>query len=388
MKALHFGAGNIGRGFIGRTLSASGFNVVFSDVNQDIVDAINQNKEYSVKIVGTNQDDKIINVKKVSAINSYNPNIIKIISSFDLITTSAGPSSLDKIAVVIMQGIKLKIRNKSIKPLNIIACENKIKASSFLKQEVLKILPIKYHDYLNKYIGFIDCSIDTIIPFFKHRNILFLIAEDFKEWIVNATQFKGKVPKIVDMKLSDNLNSFIERKLFTLNTGHAIAAYLGLLKKYHTIQEAIADEEIGVIVRCAMEESGAVLIKRYKFDKNDHLSYIKKIFLRFKNPFLSDSLERIARNPLQKLGKEERLIKPLLGTVEYQLPYSNLVKGIASAFFYQNLNDLESIQITSLIKKQGFKNTLIEICNLLENSKEVDAIVAAYNLIVKKSGKL
>jgi len=385
MKALHFGAGNIGRGFIGKTLSESGFNVIFSDLNQDIIDSINYNKEYSVKIIGN--EDNIIYVKKVSAIHPHNPNIIKIITSVDLITTAVGPNSLDKIAPIIISGIILKIKNKSIKPLNIIACENKMKASSFLKKEILKKLPIKYYNYLNKYIGFIDCSIDTIIPFINHNNYSSLIVEDFKEWIVNISQFKGTVPKIIDMKLSDNLDAFIERKLFTLNTGHAVAAYLGLIKKYKTIQEAISDEQIRIIVQCSMEESGSVLIKRYKFNKDDHLNYIKKIFLRLENPFLSDSLERIARNPLQKLGKEERLIKPFLGSVKYHLPYSNLVKGIAAALHYQNPNDLESMQIASLIKRQGLKKTLIKICGFSENSEEINAIILEYNLIIKKLSK-
>jgi len=382
MKALHFGAGNIGRGFIGKTLSESGFDVVFADLNQDIIDFINYNKEYSVRIIGN--ENNIINIKKVSAIHSNNPNIIKIISSVDLITTAVGPSALDRIAPVIISGIILKIKNKCIKPLNIIACENKIKASSFLKKEILKQLPIKHYNYLNKYIGFIDCSIDTIIPVINPNDYSSLIVEDFKEWIVNISQFKGTVPKIIDMKLSNNLDAFIERKLFTLNTGHAIAAYLGSIKKYKTIQEAISDEQIRIIVQLAMEESGSVLIKRYKFNKNDHLNYIKKIFLRLENPLLSDSLERIARNPLQKLGKEERLIKPFLGSIKYHLPYSNLVKGIAAALHYQNPNDLESIQIASLIKKQGLKETLINIYDFSENSEEINSIISEYNIIIEQ----
>jgi mannitol-1-phosphate 5-dehydrogenase len=379
MKALHFGAGNIGRGFIGRALSESGFRVFFSDIDQNIVDAINDNKEYSIKIAGTDKQ-KVVHVKKVTAINSNDPEIIKIISSVNLITTSVGPSSLNKIALIVAKGILFKITEQSITSLNIIACENKIKASSFLKQEVLKQLPIKYHDYLNKYIGFVDCSIDTIIPLMKKENkhSLFLIAEDFQEWIVNTNQFKGIPPKIINMKLSNNLNSFIERKLFTLNTGHAVAAYLGLIKKYQTIQEAISDEKIRGIVRFAMEESGAVLIKKHDFNKNDHASYINKIFCRFENPFLSDSLERIARNPLQKLEKKERLIGPLLESIEYQLPYSNLAKGVAAAFYYQNPKDLESMKIFSLIKEQGIKKTLNSVCNLSLNSRALSSILAEY----------
>ncbi|QCI21276.1 mannitol-1-phosphate 5-dehydrogenase [Buchnera aphidicola (Hyperomyzus lactucae)] len=385
MKALHFGAGNIGRGFIGKILSESGFHVFFSDIDQNIIDAINCNKEYVVKIVGNNQE-KVVTVKNVSAINSHDPKVMKIISSVNIITTAVGPSSLDKIALIIAKGILYKIKVKSIISLNIIACENKIKASSFLKKAVLKKLSTKYHDYLNKYIGFVDCSIDTIIPLVKKENkdSLFLIAEDFQEWIVNINQFKGTPPTIVNMKLSNNLNSFIERKLFTLNTGHAVAAYLGLIKKYQTIQEAILDKKIRFIVRSAMEESGAVLIKRHNFNKDNHFSYINKIFFRFENPFLSDHLKRIARNPLQKLEKKERLIKPLIESIEYGLPHSNLAKGAAAAFYYQNPQDLESMKIFSLIKKQGIKKTLMTVCNVSINSTVLCSILKEYYSICKE----
>lgn len=384
MKALHFGAGNIGRGFIGKTLSESGFNVVFSDLNQAIVSAINNKREYSVKTVGLDTY-KITNIKNVTAINCNDSKIFEEIVSVDLITTAVGVNALNNIAIIISKGIVLKIKKECVKPLNIIACENKIKASSFLKKAILEILPEKYHNYLSQYIGFVDCSIDTIIPISKHNQTnLYVIAEEFKEWIVNLNQFKGVIPKIIDMQLSNYLNPFIERKLLTLNTGHAIAAYLGLIKKYKTIQEAIQDPKIRIIVKCAMEESGSVLIKRYNFNKNHHLDYIKKIFLRFNNNFLSDSLERIGRNPLQKLGIEERLIKPILGSIEYRLPYSNLSKGVAAACHYFNVNDLESIKLQSLIKKEGIEKTLINICDSKLIEEAIFCIRKSYNEILRE----
>ncbi|CAL4326621.1 mannitol-1-phosphate 5-dehydrogenase [Buchnera aphidicola] len=383
MKALHFGAGNIGRGFIGKTLLESGFNVVFSDIDQSLIDFINKDQGYFVRIIGKNKD-KTVRIENVSAIHANNPKIIEMITSVNLITTAVGPFALDKIALIITHGIILKIKIKSTQPLNIIACENKIKASSFLRKAVLEQLPSKYYDYLNQYVGFVDCSIDTIIPIIHdNKNFSSLIVEDFKEWIVNMNQFKGIIPKIIDMQLSNNLNAFIERKLFTLNTGHAIAAYLGLIKKYKTIKDAMLDKKISHIVRCAMIESGEVLVKRYNFNKKDHLSYIDNILIRFENPFISDTLERIGRNPLQKLGKNERLIKPLLGSIEYGLPYTNLAKGIAAAFHYKNKNDFESMKISSLIKKQGIKNSLVEICNLSIDSKELYSIFLEYTSILK-----
>ncbi|QCI22392.1 mannitol-1-phosphate 5-dehydrogenase [Buchnera aphidicola] len=385
MKALHFGAGNIGLGFVGKILSESNCDIIFSDINQNVIDSINNRKYYSVRILGKNQDN-ISNIKNISAIHFNNPKIIKIITLVNLITTAVGPSALDKVSSLISHGIILKFNMQSTTPLNIIACENKMQASSILKQYVLNKLPQKYHIYVQKYIGFVDCSIDTIIPSIvnKQMHSLLLTAENFQEWIVNITQFKGQVPKIINMQLSNNLDPFIERKLFTLNTGHAIAAYLGWIKKCKTIYEAILDEEIGVIVKNAMVESGKFLIKKYDFNMNDHLAYINKIFLRFENPFLLDNLTRVARNPIQKLRKEERLVKPLLGCIKYGLSCSNLAKGIASAFFYYNKNDSESMKIFSLIQSKGIKKTLSDICDLPENSEESRLIISKYNTLHKK----
>ncbi|CAL4325729.1 mannitol-1-phosphate 5-dehydrogenase [Buchnera aphidicola] len=379
MQSLHFGAGNIGRGLIGKLLSESGFNVIFADVNLELVDAINYYKQYNIRIVDKYKDE-IQCVKKISAIHVENPDIYKIIANTNLITTAVGFNILEKISMIITQGIIYKINTSSQMPLNIIACENKALSSSYLKKMILSNIPIEYHAYIQKYIGFVDCSIDSIIPSVQHKekDILFLMAENFQEWIVNPNQFKGKIPDIINMKFSNNLIAYIERKLFTLNTGHAIAAYLGLLKKYKTIKEAISDHDIRNIVKSAMQESGNVLINRYHFNKNDHLSYINTIFCRFENAFLIDSLERIGRNPLQKLEKQERLIKPLLGAIEYNLPYKNLIKGIASVFHYHNKNDRESMKINFLIKKDGIQKTILNICQLKQYSYVVDSILTEY----------
>ncbi|ALD15492.1 mannitol-1-phosphate 5-dehydrogenase [Buchnera aphidicola (Aphis glycines)] len=379
MNVLHIGAGNIGRGFIGKSIFQSGFHLTFTDINQNIIDALNHYKKYTVKLVGYNYEE-IISINNFHAIHLKHPNLLNIISDANLITTAVGASSLDNIAIILAQGILLKIKLKSKIPLNIIACENKTQASSHLKSIIFKKISIKYHTYLNKYVGFVDCSIDTIIPstFSFEKNILSLIAEDFQEWIVCKKQFKGIIPKIINMTVSDDLQSFIDRKILTLNTGHVITAYLGWMRKYKTIYESIQDNDIQKIVKGAMKESGLALIKKYSFNRNSHFSYIDKILIRFQNPFLLDKIERIARNPLQKLRQDERLIKPFLLAKQYNFLYDNLIKGIVSALYYRNKNDVESIQISNLIRNYGIKKTLSQISNLKVDSPEMNLIAAEY----------
>ena len=179
------------------------------------------------------------------------------------------------------------------------------------------------------------------------------------------------------MELTDNLMAFVERKLFTLNTGHAVTAYLGKLKGRHLIREAIEDEAIKNDVRAVMQESGAVLIKRYGFKQEQHFAYIEKILKRFANPYLPDDVDRVGREPLRKLSINDRLVKPLLGTIEYGLPRSFLTKAVAAALLYHNDNDPQAIELQQFIADNGVQAAIEKYTGLGE-SAVIQEIVTQY----------
>lgn len=235
--------------------------------------------------------------------------------------------------------------------------------------------------WVEQHVGFVDSAVDRIVPpsASATHDPLEVTVETFSEWIVDKTQFKGALPTIPGMELTDNLMAFVERKLFTLNTGHAITAYLGKLAGHQTIRDAILDESIRAVVKGAMEESGAVLIKRYGFDADKHAAYIQKILGRFENPYLKDDVERVGRQPLRKLSAGDRLIKPLLGTLEYGLPHVNLVKGIAAAMHFRSEEDPQAQELAALIDEKGPQAALAQISGLDANSDVVAEAVNAYN---------
>lgn len=378
MNALHFGAGNIGRGFIGKLLSDSNIHVTFADINDEIISLLNQQGYYSVEIVG--DTNKIERVNNVSGINSKDENaLLKQFTTTDLITTAVGPNVLKIIANTIAKGLEARFLASNYKPLNIIACENMVRASSFLKEQVLSYLSPQMQTQVEQVIGFIDSAVDRIVPpiHAPQNEPLQVTVEEFSEWIVDETQFKGEIPLIQGMEKTNNLMAFIERKLFTLNTGHAVAAYIGKYKGYQFIGEAIEDTSISAFVKEVMLESGSVLIQRYGFNPQTHLAYIEKILKRFANPYLIDDIDRVAREPLRKLSYNDRLIKPLRGTLEYDLPNSALLQAIAYALCYRNESDPQAIELANTIAKIGITSA-VEKFTGLQDQVTIMEIVKIY----------
>lgn len=326
-------------------------------------------------------DQKVTNI---SGLNSNNESLIQEIQTAELITTAVGLAILPRIAPVIAKGIILRKSAGVTNPLNIIACENGIRASTQLKAEVLKHLNSEETAYVEQYVGFPDCSVDRIVPPVKSENFTDVVVESFFEWNVEKDSFKGKVPDISGMNMADNLIAYIERKLFTLNTGHAITAYLGYLKGYQTIDESIGDEKIYAIVKSAMRESGMGLIEKYGFNQDTHFQYIDKIINRLKNPMLKDDLTRVCREPLRKLSPDDRLIKPLLIARNYGFGVENLVLGIGAALHYENADDKQSTQLQLLIREKGLKAAVAEVTNIDLNDGLLDDIQLAYHSIKTK----
>ena len=380
MKALHFGGGNIGRGFIGKILAEAGYEVVFADINMTVIDRLNQDHGYTVHVVGEGVDQKET-VKNVRGINSGDEAAVTAeISDATLVTTAVGPPVLEILAPLLARSLAARYRAGGA-PLNIIACENMVRGSSFLKEKVLAAAGDDAA-LIDANTGFVDCAVDRIVPPVRGGDAdpLAVTVEVFSEWIVDSTQFKGAVPAIAGMIATDKLMAFIERKLFTLNTGHTALAYFGQRAGKKTVGEAMQDDAVRQAAEAVMKESGAVLIRRYAFDPAAHRAYIDKILKRFANPYLHDDIDRVARQPLRKLGAQERFIKPLNGMLEYDLPHDATVRAIAATLHYHNPDDPQAVEMQYYRQAHGIAATLVKYSDF-DNTAVVAKIEAAYQAL-------
>jgi mannitol-1-phosphate 5-dehydrogenase len=375
MLAVHFGAGNIGRGFIGSLLAQSGYEVVFVDVNEEVVSLLNEKKEYRVLIADENGKEEVI--RNVSAVNSQKESdkVIQYLTQADLVTTAVGPNILPIISSILTEGLRKRL-SVNQNPLNIIACENMIGGTTFLKENVFEKISEEEKSLFEKNYGFLDCAVDRIVPNQKNSDPLAVTVEPFFEWVVEQKNVVGDIPNVKGMQLVDDLMPYIERKLFTVNTGHAMAAYLGYNKNLQTIKEAMDDQEIYSDVQKALNESGAALVKKYGFNENEHKKYIEKIIHRFTNPSISDEIVRVARSPIRKVGANDRLMKPAKQYYELfkEVP-AGLTKGIAALLLFDYKEDPEAIELQETIKKAGIEGALSQYAQLEKDHLLTEAIM-------------
>lgn len=379
MKAIQFGAGNIGRGFIGAVLSQSGYELVFADVVEELLNQINTRREYTVHVSDHNSYD--ISVKGVRAVNSGSPDAVKEIVDADIITTAVGLRILKFVAPAIARGLAARKAEGVDKPLNIIACENGLRATSQLKDLVYAQLEPDVAAWAASHVGFPDAAVDRIVPPVRCEIPLDVAVEEFFEWDVERSSFAGPVPEIKGMTPVDNLLAYVERKLFTLNTGHATAAYLGKIKGISTIGECVADPGVAAIVKAAMQQSGEGLVRKFGFDHDAHFAYIEKILTRFSNPYLRDECDRVGREPIRKLSPNDRLVLPMLTARGFGLPYDKLLLAIGGALHFDNPQDPQSVEMLACIKDEGLEATISKYTGIAAGDALVKEIVEAYHKV-------
>ena len=388
-QAVHFGAGNIGRGFIGLLLYQSGYETIFIDVNEQLVNALNNRGKYKVVLAAEESTEQI--VEHVLAINSeINPDqVIAAIVKADLITTAIGPNILPFIAPLLAEGLKARYQQTK-QPLHIIACENMVGGSSFLREKVLEQMDEQEATICNNQFFFPNAAVDRIVPNQKNDDILEVSVEPYYEWVVENIDAAFEMPQIDGITYVDDLQPYIERKLFTVNTGHAVPAYIGKFLNYHTIKEAMDDKMIQNIIQGSLMESGEAIVQMYDFNREEHEEYIATIIRRFMNPYISDEVTRVGRGPIRKLGPNDRLIRPALlymDVTDKEPTY--LATVIAAALHYENHDDTEAVELQSMIAQAGLKNTLQTITGLDENHLLLQVIIREYNNLhaLKQAGR-
>jgi len=335
--AVHFGAGNIGRGFVAQFLHESGYEVIFADVSDDLIGALQAQSSYHVIEVGEGAQTRVVDNYRALNSRTHEAEVAAAIAAADIVTTAVGARILRFVAPVIAAGLNERTNPE---PLVVIACENAIGGTDMLAAEVRKHSPA--HNAV-----FANCAIDRIVP--EQSGGLDVTIESFFEWVIDRTPFHGTTPDIYGVSWVDDLEPFIERKLFTVNTAHAAAAYHGIDRGFVSIRQALATPELQAEIRAVLAETKELLVAKHDFDPGQQQAYIEKTLKRISNPDLPDTCERVGRNPLRKLSRHERFIGPAAELAERGLDSWNLLNAVGAALRFDVATDAESVELQAML---------------------------------------
>ena len=387
MKAVMYGAGNIGRGFIGPIFAGAGYSVTFIDVSKAVVDSLNEKGTYPVRLLSNDGFEEVW-IEGVSAVNGADGQAVTdSIAAADIMATAVGVRVLPLIAPMIAGGLKKRFSINAA-PLNIIVCENLIDADKYLAELIRKNLNGHEEALLDERVGFVEASIGRMVPIqtpeMQEGNVLRVCVEKYPFLPVNKDAFAGPIPEIEGILPFGDFDFFIQRKLFIHNMGHAICAYMGQLLGDTYIFEAAARADVLFIAQNAMLESALALHAKFNFPLDDILLHVRDLLCRFNNRALKDTCARVGADIERKLGRTDRLVGAILCCKGQGVTPAFISIGAAAALY-------------CLLKERGLteseENAVVilgEISKLEKDSDEVKLILEMFLKIAQgnKSGEL
>ena len=370
-KLVLFGAGKIGRSFIGQLFSRGGYEVVFVDVYKPIIDALNARGEYNVIIKG--KQEAVIKVNNVRGVYASDEHLVtEEIRFAGIVATAVGQNGLPDVLPLLAKGLVKRMEQNPDLPLDVIIAENLRNAAPYFETELKKQLPENYP--FSKMIGLVETSIGKMVPLMTQKDmqydILQVFAEEYNTLILDKKAFKNPIPQIEGLAPKDNMKAWVDRKLFIHNLGHAASAYLGYFynPKFIYLYEVLEIPEIFNEVREIMKQSAAALLKKYAndFTEESLQIHIEDLLERFQNKALGDTLFRVGCDLKRKLGPDDRLAGAIKLAVEMKLSYQKILKALVCGCRFRATGEDGKMLGTDIefaeIYNTGIRNVLTRIC--------------------------
>ncbi len=379
-KLILFGAGKIGRSFIGQLFSKGGYEVVFVDVFQPVIEALNQTKKY--KVIIKEQDESVIWVENVRGVSANDPESLACeIQNAGLIAVSVGQSGLPGIMPLIAAGLIQRYKSAPDAAIDIIIAENLRNAAEYFESELTRLLPQDYP--FHKLVGLVETSIGKMVPIMQKTDLeedqFQVFAEAYNTLILDKNGFKNPIPEIEGLAPKENMKAWVDRKLFIHNLGHAAAAYLGYCHNpgFRYIYEVLEVHELYEQVREIMTQSAAALLARYPDDFTEATlnAHIDDLLKRFCNRALGDTIFRVGCDLPRKLSPDDRLVGAIRLAKEMNLPYDKILNALVCGCHFMATDHDGNIHPADVefaqIYQTGIRNVLSLVCEFNDREDEM-----------------
>lgn len=365
MSCVIFGAGKIARGFIAHLLSLSDIDFIFVEKADALADLINERGQYTINILGAPEKNYV--VKNAKALKfSQEKEITEAIAEADVVFDAVGGKNLQEIVPFYIKGIEKKAEKGGY--LNFVTCENWKEPARILKEGIEAGIAPEAREYLDNYVGFTESVImRSGIEAPKElleKDPLIVNVQNYWHLPVDAARVKGSLPDIKYMEPLTGFAGFLERKFYTYNAANGTTSFVGALLGYKVLAEAAHDERILKILDGVYQETGKALSIKHGISLEEQMAFAKTSLNKLQDYTIVDSIERNARDPQRKLGKDDRLVGSARMVLSCGIRPENLCTAIACAVYYRNPEDSSAVALEKVVKEEGIDAVLEKICGI------------------------
>lgn len=384
---VQFGAGNIGRGFVGQLWAEADYEVVFVDVDETLVAALNARRAYPVHLVAPDGQVDERTVAPVRAVLAKDQAAVaRELARCAFACTAVGVHVFPHLAPTLAAGIAARARYAEQHVLNVLCCENQNNAGGVLSAAVRDALTqndLAAVTYLENQTGFVDASVGRMVPVqtaeTRACDPLLVVAEPYAELPVDGAAWLGPVPEVAGLAARPNFEGYVARKLFTHNGGHALLAYRGAERSHTFIWQAAQDPELTSALRGFWDETGTALVRAFGFDPDEQRAHEDDLLLRFQNRALGDTVARVARDPARKLRDDDRLVGAALLCLAHNVQPVNVCQTVAAALRYKGTPDDPSTgRVQEEVTHGGVRGALSSLAGLPDDSPLAPLVEAAF----------
>lgn len=381
-SAVVFGAGSVGRGFLGQLLSESGYEVVFVDVDEVLVRALAARGAYTLRLAGVVRVEELV-VGPVRAVGGRDAaGVARELAQARLVATAVGARALSAIGTSIAAGLDQRWKLDERDALNIIICENLPDAPERLGAHIRAALSEEFRSHLSSRLGLVPAVIARMspVPTAAQRagDPTLVVAEPYKVLPVDRDGFVGAIPEIVGLRAVAPFGAYTARKLYIHNAAHAVLGYLGYRRGHIYGYEALDDPWIRARLDEGLEAVSRSLTAAYDFEPVGLLEHIDYLLIRLANRALADPCTRLARDPLRKLAPDDRLVGAARLVEAHGISPRGLAWGIAAALTYDHPDDGHAVALQKQIRKAGVVRVLNDVCRIQGEEALGELVLASY----------
>lgn len=376
-KVAIIGAGRLGKGFLGASFIPSNYEVTFFDVNQRVIDKLNKGY-FNVDIHYTTHTCTKTYKDYYTCCLKEDNNAVMLLSKHDIFAISIYPEDFKNLYRVLVEALSIRIK-KGFKT-SVLVFTNALDYASVVEQNILLRLNSELKKEFSNYVEVKETIIirSTFAEDNANTELQTLAVQNS---FVERLNFND-ISDVSGIEETDNINILKQLKLYTLNGPHAAMAYSGYYRGYATINEAETDSFCSDIAKGVSILASQIATLKYNLPETE----IAKISLpKTEVSPITDSISRVAFDPVRKLGRLDRLVYPALVGVQHNLDVRANAKAIALGFLYDDANDPHSKMMQDEKKKHGIEKAIIKFCGLeLAESQILKLILQYYNEFKKE----